>query len=134
FIVNQNIYQIEELIESNDFRDVMLICSDSQDASSDAFIDFATSAEVKYIVSKENRTLKRRLRDSGKKLIRLDSCFQPQQRNADYLRIIEEKFTEEQLFYAEDGYFGFSDFTTLSDEYTEGGTTPYAISIHLTYQ
>ena len=48
--------------------------------------------------------------------------------------IPEEKFTEEHLFYKDDGYFGFADFTVLEGEFKEGGAAPYAVAIHLTYQ
>lgn len=134
FILSDNIGQVSQIIENKGFGDVLLICSDSVDASADEFLKLVESNFIKYIVSKENRTLKRRLKDSGKNLIRLDSCFNQQRRNADYLKIPEEKFTEENIFFPEDKYYGFSDYTTLPDEYTEGGTSPYAISIHLTYQ
>lgn len=134
FILSNNIGQVSQIIKDKGFGDVMLICSDSVDASTDKFLKLVESNFIKYIISKENRTLKRRLKDSGKNLIRLDSCFNQQKRNADYLRMPEEKFTEEHLFFKEDGYSGFSDFTTLPQEYTEGGTSPFAISIHLTYQ
>jgi hypothetical protein len=134
FILSNNINQVSQIIKNKGFVDVMLICADSVDTGTDEFLKLVESNFIKYIISKENRTLKRRLKDSGKNLIRLDSCFNQQKRNADYLKISEEKFTEEHLFFNEDGYFGFSDFTTLPHEFTEGGTTPYAVSIHLTYQ
>jgi hypothetical protein len=37
------------------------------------------------------------------------------------------------LYYEEDGYQGFSDFTVLPSEFTDGGSTPRAVVIHLTY-
>ena len=134
FIVKQNNAEIEDIIESLNLSDVMLICSESVDTSTDEFFNFATSENISYIVSKENRILKRKLRSTKINLIRLDSCFNPQKRNKDYLSVREEKFSDEHLFYSEDRYFGFSDYTTLPDEYSEGGTTPFAISIHLTFQ
>ena len=46
----------------------------------------------------------------------------------------EEKFSEEHLFYKEDGYNGFSDYTVLVSDFIEGGRTPYAVAIHLSYK
>ena len=43
------------------------------------------------------------------------------------------KFTEEHLYYKEDNYQGFADFTVLPKEYIDGGSTPRAVVIHLTY-
>lgn len=52
----------------------------SVDTSSDEFLNFVKSDCVEYIVSKENRILKRSLKNSGKSFIRLDSCFNKQKR------------------------------------------------------
>ena len=59
--------------------------------------------------------------------------WKKQEKNADFLVIPPHKFSEEHLYFKEDGYQGFSDFTVLSSEYTEGGSTPRAVAIHLTY-
>lgn len=49
------------------------------------------------------------------------------------MNIPAHKFSEEHLYYTEDGYQGFSDFTVLPKEYIDGGSTPRAVVIHLTY-
>ena len=134
FIVTNNINEINQYIEENNLNDVMIINSKIVDSTSDQYIEFAIKPNIQYIVTEENKSLRRRLKDQGKNLILLSDCFIPKQRNSDYLDAPEEKFTEENIFYEEDQYFGFSDFTTVSSEFTEGGTTPYAVAIHLTYQ
>ncbi|MCG9520472.1 sce7725 family protein, partial [Providencia rettgeri] len=65
--------------------------------------------------------------------IRLDDLFEKQQRNSDFLDIAAHKFTEEHLYYKEDGYQGFSDYTILPSDFVDGGSTPRAVVIHLTY-
>lgn len=134
FIVKDNIEEIRRAIEDNQLEDVMLICSKVVDSGSGKFIDFVSDHKIKYIVSEENKSLKRRLKNSGKNLVLLSDCFIPKNRNSDYLNAPAEKFTEEHLFFEEDGYYGFSDYTTVSSGFSEGGTTPYAVSIHLTYK
>lgn len=134
FIVKNNIQEINKYIAQNGFSDVMLICSNNTDTSSNEFLEFALSKNVKYIVSVENKSLKRRLRGTNKNLILLSDCFKPKKRNSDYLDAPPEKFTEENIFFTEENYSGFSDYTTISSEFNEGGTTPFAVSIHLTYQ
>jgi hypothetical protein len=131
-ILTNNYVQLNSLIETNNFTNVMIICTDSTDTSCDDFNTLVGLPNVQYIVSKENKTLKRKLR--GKSIIRLDDNFRAQKRNSDYLVMPEERFTEEHLFYEEDGYLGFSDFTTLVSDYVEGGAIPYAVAIHLTYK
>jgi hypothetical protein len=66
-------------------------------------------------------------------VIRFDDLFQGQKRNSDFLPIQENRFSEEHLYYSEEGYSGFSDYTALPSAFSEGGSTPYAVVIHLTY-
>lgn len=134
FIVTNNIIEISQYIEENDLDNVMIINSKIVDSTTEQYLEFATKPNIEYIVSEENKSLKRQLKGQGKNLILLSDCFIPKQRNSDYLDAPEERFTEENIFFEEDNYFGFSDFTTVSSEFTEGGTTPYAVAIHLTYQ
>lgn len=134
FIIKNNYRDVVKIIDDMDYNDVMLICSDSTDTTNSEFKSLLFLDKVKYIVSKENRTLKRLLRGKGKNIIRLDDNFMVQRRNKDYLDIPEEKFSEEHLYYKEDGYYGFSDYTLIESEFKEGGAPPYAVSIHLSYQ
>ncbi|MEO6135475.1 MAG: sce7725 family protein [Ginsengibacter sp.] len=81
----------------------------------------------------QNRSLDRFIKALGKNYIRLDDVFERQLKNADFLDISAHKFSEEHLYYIKDGYQGFSDFTVLPSEYIDGGSTPRAVVIHLTY-
>jgi hypothetical protein len=80
------------------------------------------------------RSLDRFIKSLGKFYIRLDDVFEKQQKNADFLTIQTHKFSEEHLFYKEENYQGFSDFTVLPSEFIDGGSTPRAVVIHLTYK
>lgn len=132
FVLTNNLDQIKAEIEVSGYSDIMLICSDITNTDTDEFFKLASSEKVKYIVTKDNRTLKRNLK--GKELIRLDDNFKAQKRNSDYLPMMEEKFSEEHLYYKDDGYMGFSDYTVVVSDYIEGGAAPYAVAIHLTYK
>jgi len=134
YIVSNNYNAIASEITESIYTDVLLICSGETDSSDVDFDNLVSLPSVKYIVSTENKTLKRKLKDSGKELIRLDDNFKAQKRNSDYLLITEEKFSEKHLFYIEDGYSGFSDYTVLVSVYLEGGMPPYEVAIHLTFQ
>lgn len=134
FIIGNNYREITDAIRKFDYENVMLICSDETDSSNAEFEQLIFSSEVKYVVSKESRTLKRKLSGSGKDLIRLDDNFNVQKRNRDYLNMPEEKFSEEHLYYSEDGYAGFSDYTVLGSDFKVGGGAAYAVAIHLSYK
>lgn len=134
YIVSNNYNDIANRILESGYIDVLLICSENTDNSDADFDNLVLLPSVRYILSTENKSLKRKLMDSGKELIRLDDSFKAQKRNIDYLLIAEEKFSEKHMFYKEDGYSGFSDYTVLVSDFIEGGMTPYAVAIHLTYQ
>lgn len=79
------------------------------------------------------RSLDRYLKGQNIHYIRFDDVFEKQLKNADFLEIPAHKFTEEHLYYREENFYGFSDFTVLPSEYVDGGSTPRAVVIHLTY-
>lgn len=135
FIVSNNYREIHDLIIETGYTNVMIICNGLTDTSNDDFNQLILSEQLKYIVvSEENRTLKRSLAGGDKFLIRLDDKFSGEKRNSDYLDKAEEKFSEEHLFYGEEGYRGFSDYTVVVSDFIEGGSAPFAVAIHLTYQ
>ncbi|WPP48355.1 sce7725 family protein [Catalinimonas niigatensis] len=67
-------------------------------------------------------------------IVSLDDFFLSQPRNADYRQVGESEFSEEHVFYREDGFRGFSDFLTIGEPYSDGGFLPYAVAIHITYE
>jgi len=126
---------IHSTIAKYNFDGCMLVCY-SNFTDDTEFRNLCASASVSHIMILEpqkNRSLDRFLKGLNKIYIRLDDVFEKQEKNADFLSINAHKLSEEHLYYKEDGYQGFSDFTVLSSEYTEGGSTPRAVVIHLTY-
>lgn len=127
---------INQSVESFGLSNCMIICQN--DVNPD-------DSEFKYLVAKKevfavnvndpnrNRALHRFIRGLNKNYIRLDDLFEKQARNSVYLEIPEHRFSEEHIYYIEDGFNGFSDYTVLPREYTDGGSTPRAVVIHLTY-
>ena len=55
------------------------------------------------------------------------------ERNSDYADKPDEFFSDDQVFYTEDGYIGFSDFSIVGQDYQETGFAPYAVAIHIVY-
>ncbi|MGP1906801.1 sce7725 family protein [Metabacillus sp. JX24] len=70
---------------------------------------------------------------SGHELVGLDDKFNKLPRNVDYLEQENEFFSEEHLFFRDEGYIGFSDFSVVGEEYNESGFAPYAVAIHIVY-
>jgi hypothetical protein len=101
----------------------------------EALSQWVNNYNLKYNLYSENFPV-RRYRDiiTGGTKVLLDDKFKPQVKNADYLNAPDEFFSDDHLYYEEDGYVGFGDFLTIGDDYAETGWLPYAIAIHLTYR
>lgn len=69
----------------------------------------------------------------GLQLVGAADKFNKLSRNADYLNQEKEFFSEEHLFFREEGYIGFSDYSVVGKEYNESGFAPYAVAIHIVY-
>lgn len=59
--------------------------------------------------------------------------FPKQMRNVDYLDIETEFFSSDHLYYEDDGYKGFSDYSVVGEEYSDTGFAPYAVAIHIVF-
>lgn len=71
-------------------------------------------------------------RFTGEKIL-TENKFNKKARNAEYSDVDDEFFSDDHLFYLDDGYIGFSDYTIIGDEYTDSGFAPYAVAIHIVY-
>ncbi len=63
----------------------------------------------------------------------LEDRFEKMDRNADYSENQDEFFSEDHLFYVEDGFKAFSDYSIVGSDYLESGFAPYAVAIHIVY-
>jgi hypothetical protein len=135
FHYTNNANFINALIGKYDFTRCMLVCYSNfaDDAELRGLCSSASITHMMVLEPQKNRSLDRYLKGLNKTYIRLDDVFEKQEKNADFLNITAHKFSEEHLYYKEDGYQGFADFTVLPSEYIEGGSTPRAVVIHLTY-
>lgn len=97
-------------------------------------IDELNQFGAKFNLVNTNKTSRRYHRNfSNISIVTLDDPFNTLQRNADYLKVEDEFFSEEHLFFAQDGFIGFSNYAITGESYAESGFLPYAVAIHLTY-
>lgn len=134
-----NADEILSLITEYEIGHAMIIFRTCMDIDDETAWNIINNPAIKYVVNSFGSTVSRRLRsrlkDTGRQIIRLDDCFKSKVRNADYSLEVDELFSEEPFFYAEEGNLdGYSDYTTLPSEYIEGGMLPYALAIHLSYK
>lgn len=107
--------------------EMMTICTD-RDAIS-VYEEVFSGLDVKYNVIPDETGFRRKIR---KNRVMLDNKFKKLERNTDYADL-DEPFSEDHLFYKEDGYLGFADYSIVGDEYSDTGFAPYAVAIHIVY-
>lgn len=64
----------------------------------------------------------------------LGDYFDKQRVNADYGKDVDKSFSSDCFFYSSEGFAAFSDYQTIGSDWVEGGWTPVAVAIHLTYE
>ena len=102
-------------------------------ASRDHFSIYETefsSVSPRYVLIPDESTFRRRVR---KNKVLLDDKFEKQSKNAAYKEIDDEFFSDDHLYYKEDNFIGFSDYSIVGDEYSESGFAPRAVAIHIVY-
>lgn len=65
--------------------------------------------------------------------VKFQDRFPAQRTNLDYVNAPASMFTDDNVYFREDGYSGWGDYATIGDVYSEGGSSPRAVAIHLTY-
>ncbi|WP_298248308.1 sce7725 family protein [uncultured Christiangramia sp.] len=136
FYYRNNKNYIEESIQNYNLNNVMLLCENDINNDDTDFREIVNFPQITSITVNDpgrNRSLDRFIKNLNKNYIRLDDLFEKQVRNSDFLDIQEHRFSEEHLYYSDEGYTGFSDYTVLPSEFMDGGSTPRAVVIHLTY-
>lgn len=94
----------------------------------DAYLQIFGNMKSKYVLIPDK--FRRRIR---KNRVLFEDRFMKCDRNSDYLKSPDEFFSEDHLFYEDEGYVGFGDYSIIGNEYMESGFAPYAVAIHIVY-
>jgi hypothetical protein len=84
----------------------------------------------KYTLFPDERQIRRAVKQ-GKVLF--EDKFNKQQKNADYQNKEDEFFSEDHLYFSEEGFVGFGDYSIIGNDYSESGFAPRAVAIHIVY-
>lgn len=120
--------QLQAFNPSVDLNSIATIC-----ASPDGIPVVETAfgaAKPRFSVIPDETVFRRRIRNNR---ILLGDRFKKRLRNNDYIETPDEAFSSDHLYYADDGYIGFSDFSVIGDDYSDTGFAPYAVAIHIVY-
>jgi hypothetical protein len=136
FIIDESISisEINQFIQDFGLNNITLVINQIP-KDEEVFDSLLSSGNIKCVVLRDDvsavRRLGRRMRGADKVL--LAERFNLKTKNADYANPDDEPFTDDHLYYSDEGYTGFSDYITIGNIYKEGGFSPYAVAIHLTY-
>lgn len=136
FYYSDNASFIHDSIHQNSLTDCMIIGS-NEVQQIEEFRGLLSNDSISKVVIEtpdRNRELRRLVSTSGKEFIRWDDLFERQPRNSNFLKIDAHLFSEEHKYYREENFDGFSDYTILPAEFIEGGSTPRAVVIHMSYE
>jgi hypothetical protein len=108
--------------------DIATICSDLD--SIQYLKSIYTSETPRFNFIREASVFRNRLPE---KRVLFEDRFPKKNRNVEYMYPDDEPFSSDHLYFIQDGYLGFSDYSVVGDDYYETGFAPYAIAIHIVY-
>ncbi|OLA77170.1 MAG: hypothetical protein BHW55_06420 [Candidatus Melainabacteria bacterium 35_41] len=121
--LSKNLQEIE-----NNLSDIVLIAN-NRDMSIHYNNIYKGGIEPRYTLMLDESDFRRNIRNRNRVL--LADNFIKKSKNADYNG--DEFYTRDHLFYQDDGYVGFADYSVVGNDYTESGFAPYAVAIHIVY-
>ncbi|MBY0245625.1 MAG: sce7725 family protein [Sphingobacteriaceae bacterium] len=106
-------------------NDILIILTDRDflEDYKEAFKDLSPL----YTLIPDDRQFKRSVTNR----VLFENKFNKKLKNSDYPE--DEFFSDDHLFYEDEGYAGFGDYSIVGDEYNESGFAPYAVAIHIVY-
>lgn len=117
---------LQRLLQKNVSESNTLVVLDNRDYVGTYRALFGSNPP-KYTLSPDERQIRR----ASQNKVLFGNKFNKQSRNADYPD--DEFFSDDHLYYREDGYLGFADYSIVGNEYIESGFAPYAVAIHIVY-
>ena len=96
----------------------------------DYFKEIYSDDDPAYVLLPDERRMRRAVKENK---VLFEDKFNKQSKNLDYLKCEDEPFSEDHIFFKDEGYKGFGDYSIVGDNYEEGGFSPRAVAIHIVY-
>lgn len=96
----------------------------------DNFLTIYDKSLPQFTLIPDDRAFRRTISDN--KIIFEDN-FNKKPRNIDYIEKPDEFFSDNHLYFKDEHYMGFSDYSIVGEEYNESGFAPVAVAIHIIY-
>lgn len=132
-IINANscycIRKLEDLLHIHR-KDIFIINNNRE--YKDQYAELFSTSSPRYVCIPDESSFRRQVRYSHNRILLVDR-FTKRDRNAAYSEKEDEFFSDDHVFYKEDGFKGFSDYSIIGNDYLETGFAPYAVAIHIVY-
>lgn len=92
--------------------------------------NFFNEEPPRYNLIPDSSNFRRSIKDNK---VMFSDRFNKQSRNHDYCNNTDEFFSNDHLYYDQEGFLGFSDYSIVGSGYSEAGFSPYAVAIHIVY-
>ncbi len=117
--------QLKDNLNKNDF-----IVINNEREYIDKYDEIFDNTIPKFSLIPDESAFKRRIK---KNRVLLDDKFEKQNTNSAYNDTNDKFFSDDHLYYKDDGFTGFSDYSVVGNTYLEAGFAPYAVAIHIVY-
>jgi len=129
-LMNRNAESVIKLLNTKGTNAGVVLAILKNRDSLDIYKTLYSHYSPRYTLCPDDRLIRRAV-NRGK--ILFEDRFIRKDRNADYIDPEDEFFSDDHLYFKDDYYDGFSDFTIVGDDYIEAGFAPYAVAIHIVY-
>lgn len=119
---------VTELKQNKEIEKFMII--NSKRDGLDLFLDVYDTTLPAYVLIPDDRAYRRTISDSK---VLFEDCFQKKARNVDYVQELDEFFSDTHMYFKNENYIGFSDYSIVGKEFNESGFAPTAVAIHVVY-
>lgn len=126
YIMNHStMLEIKKEAEKNKY----LIINLNRDCLDD-FLDAYEDTLPRFALIPDDRAFRRVIANSK---VLFEDHFNKQLRNIDYIANQDEFFSDSHLYYKNENYVGFADYSVVGEGFNESGFAPVAVAIHVVY-
>jgi len=127
-IINNNSQEELEKLTQDGLEEILIINNNINYLN--IYGEIALEIQTLYTLIPDESLFRRK--SKGNKILLADR-FNKKDRNSDYSDTEDEVFTEDHLYYMDEGYAGFSDYSIIGSNFSESGFAPYAVALHIVY-
>lgn len=126
YIMNNDVaLNIKDMVDKNKF----LIINSDRD-SLDDFLEVYEDTLPRFTLIPDDRAFKRVIANTK---VLFEDNFKKKLRNIDYIDKEDEFFSDNHLYYQDENFIGFADYSVVGEEFNESGFAPIAVAIHIVY-